>query len=81
MCFNGLRIILSFHKEVTMDFVQLIGAEDVSRASHNMQSAASQMQAAASSIDDSLQRHKVFLDDWLCRLEEIIKENQCPTIK
>jgi len=53
-------------------FVQLIGAESVERAGHNMQHAAEAVRQAASQIDDSLLRHQRFLDDWLARLEDAL---------
>lgn len=54
------------------DYITLMGAEDVRRAAHEMTSAASAMQAAASSIEWSLQRHQQFLDNWLSQLEQIM---------
>lgn len=38
-----------------------------------MRAAAEVMQRAAASIEDSLDRHRMFLDDWLFRLEEIME--------
>jgi hypothetical protein len=54
-----------------MDYVQLIGAETVQSAGVNMRNAADQMSRAASQIEDSLQRHQRFLDDWLQRLSDV----------
>lgn len=39
------------------DYVTLLGAEDVQRASRRMIEAAERMERAASQIDESLQRH------------------------
>lgn len=47
----------------------LIGSEDVRAASVTMRQAAHEMQSAAAQIEDSLSRHRQFLDDWLLRLE------------
>lgn len=58
------------------EYIHLIGAEEVSRAGHNMSSAASEMNRAASSIDDSLRQHQRFLDDWLARLESVMKQGR-----
>ena len=54
--------------------ITLIGTEDVSRAGYNMISAAEIMIRAAAHIDDTLVRHQHFLDDWLIRLEEVMKK-------
>lgn len=53
------------------DYVHLLGAEDVRNAGWAMREAASDMQRAASSIDEALQRHQRFLDDWLLRFEAV----------
>jgi len=57
-----------------METIHLIGAEDVRAAGSAMRSAAADMNRAAASIDESLSRHHNFLDDWLSRLEQILKE-------
>ena len=59
-----------------MESIFLVGAEDVRSAGSSMRTAASDIQRAAYSIDDSLSRHQRFLDDWLMRLEYIIKESK-----
>lgn len=56
------------------DFITLLGAEDVRSAGSSMRTAAGEMQRAAASIEDSLARHRMFLDDWLLRLESIIEK-------
>ena len=57
------------------EYIHLIGTEDIARAGHNMQSAAGEMAGAASSIEDSMGRHRQFMDDWLDRLEQVLKQN------
>ncbi len=52
-----------------METIHLHGSEDVSRAGHNMRSAAEDMQRAAANIDHSLMIFQRFLDDWLQRFE------------
>lgn len=47
------------------DYIMLLGSEQVQNAAHQMQSAADQMQRAVSSIDDALERHRRWADDWL----------------
>ena len=56
------------------DYIHLIGAEDVRRAGATISGAATTMQRAASQIEDSLDRHRMFLEEWLSRFEAIIKE-------
>ena len=58
-----------------MEHINLLGSEDVYRAGTMMQQAATEMTRAASSIEESLQMHQRFLDDWLSRFEDILKEN------
>lgn len=55
-----------------MKFITLLGADDVQRAGGRMMSAAADMNRAASNIENSLYSHRIFLDDWLNRLEAII---------
>lgn len=59
-----------------MEFIALVGVEDVRAAGSSMRVAAGEMQSAAASIEDSLNRHRLFLDDWLFRLEEILKRKE-----
>lgn len=52
-----------------MENLLLVGSEDVRVGGFAMRQAAHEMQAAASQIEDSLLRHRQFLDDWLLRFE------------
>lgn len=54
-------------------YTTLLGAEDVSRAGRNMITAAEEMKRAAAALEDSLFRQRQFMDDWLCRLEAILR--------
>ena len=56
------------------EYVHLIGAEDVRSAGSAMRAAAEDMKRAAASIEESLHRHRMFLDDWLFRLENMIEK-------
>lgn len=55
------------------EHVNLIGAEDVSRAGYTMRDAAQTISQAASSISHSLEMHQRFLDDWLIRFTEAMQ--------
>ena len=55
------------------NYITLIGAEDVVRAGNNMNAAADNMARAASSIEESLSSHHQWADEWLTRLEQIMK--------
>ena len=54
------------------NYVTLVGAEEVSRASCNMRDAASTMSSAAGNLDDVMSRHQRFMDDWLIRFEDAV---------
>lgn len=56
------------------NYVTLVGAEEVSTAGRSMRSAADEMRAAANQIEDSLSRHRAFLDDWLTRLDGVLSD-------
>lgn len=60
-----------------MEYVTLMGAEDVRSAGSTIASAAQQMQNAANSLSETLIAHQRFLDDWLYRFEEAIKKQHC----
>ena len=55
-----------------VDYVTLVGAEAVQRAANTMLSAAETMNRASENLDDALHRHRLFMDDWLQRLEAVI---------
>ena len=59
-----------------MDYVTLMGSEQVQSAGIAMRHAAEEMNRAASSIDSSLTQHQRFLDDWLQRVEAILTASQ-----
>ena len=62
------------------DYITLLGTDDVYRAGSMMQSAATDMKNAAAWTEESLQRHRLFMDDWLMRFEEILARLHQPTI-
>lgn len=55
------------------DRIQLVGAEDVRSAGHTMRSAAETMSQAACNFDGSVERLKLFMDDWLSRFERVLE--------
>jgi IS30 family transposase len=61
---------------VSDKYMTLLGAEQVQSAGQTMRSAAEQMQRAASTIDESLERHRRFLDDWLTRFSEVMERKR-----
>lgn len=54
-------------------YINLVGAEDVSRAGYTMRDAAQTMAQAAGSISHSLEMHQRFLDDWIVRFTEAMQ--------
>jgi hypothetical protein len=57
-----------------MDFVSLLGSEDVARAGYAMRDAADSINRAASNFQATLEQHQRFMEDWLQRLEQILRE-------
>lgn len=51
------------------EYIHLIGAEQVQSAGNAMRNAADEMKQVAISIEDSLFRQRVFLEDWLIRFQ------------
>ena len=58
-----------------MNTIYLQGSEDVSRAASSISESADTMRRAASSIDESLDRNQRFMDDWLVRFQDVLKEH------
>lgn len=54
-----------------MERILLVGTEEVSRAGHNISSAAEEMKLAASNIESALLNHQQFLDRWLEQYQAI----------
>lgn len=55
------------------DYITLLGAEDVKKSGHEMSSAAHEMQRSIGYLDDVLNRHQRFMDDWLQRFEAVLE--------
>ena len=63
-----------------MEHINLMGSEDVSRAGHNMQSAANDMTQAAASIEYSLERAERIMESFFERYEALLERaiNELP---
>lgn len=59
---------------MTMDYIHLMGSEDVSRAGSAMREAANEMRRAASEIESALQQHRIFMDEWISRFEQALEQ-------
>ena len=59
-----------------MEIIHLMGAEDVRSAGVTIRNAAETMRQAAASLEDSLSRHRTFLNEWLSTLETILDERK-----
>ncbi len=57
-----------------METTVLIGAENVSRAGHEMARAAETIWSAASGIQEVLLAHQRFLGEWLKQFEVIVTD-------
>lgn len=53
-----------------MEFVSLMGSEDVREAGATMRSAAQEISQAAGSLESSLRTQRLYLDEFLSRFEE-----------
>jgi len=56
--------------------IYLVGSEDVRSAGGAMLQAASEMQRAATSINDALEMHRRFMEEWIGKFENAVKEHQ-----
>ena len=54
------------------EYIHLQGSEDVRRAGSAMEGAAETMRSAANQIDETLRQHRIFLDEWLLRFEQVL---------
>ena len=61
-----------------MESVYLNGSEDVMRAGHNIEGAASDMQRAAETISAAFEQQQRWMDDWLHRLKDVLDESLKP---
>jgi hypothetical protein len=59
-----------------VNYIHLVGHEDVQRAGRNMLDAAQSMQQSSSWTTEALHQHQRFMDDWLMRLEVVLREDR-----
>jgi hypothetical protein len=57
-----------------VDYVTLLGAEQVQSAASTMRSAADEMRSAASCMSEALDAHRRAMDEWLERFERIMAQ-------
>ena len=55
--------------------IYLMGSEDVLRASHNMQAAATDLNRAAQTLQSVFELHERFLQNWLIDFQEALSKN------
>ena len=55
-----------------MEYIHLIGAEQVQTAGYSIGDAAEEMNRAANTISEALWQHRIFMDEWLERFERIM---------
>jgi hypothetical protein len=58
------------------DYVTLLGAEQMQSAANRIASAADQFSRAVSNMDDSLERHRRWQDEWLDRLQSMLEAHE-----
>jgi len=56
------------------EYMHLIGAEDVRAAANTMAQAATDMQRAAASMNDTLEAQRRYMDEWIGRFESAVKD-------
>jgi len=54
------------------EYIYLSGSEDVRHAATTISSAATEMSRAAASFEETLYRQRIWLDEWLDRLELVM---------
>lgn len=58
------------------DYTTLIGAGEVAQAGRNIAGAAEDMKRAAAEITDTVNRQRADFDDFLIRLEAVLREDR-----
>jgi len=58
------------------EYIHLIGAEDIRNAAVSMRQAADDMKCAANSISETFISQRNYMDEWIGRFENAVKEMQ-----
>lgn len=58
-----------------METMVLVGAEQLTSALHSLRDVAHTIQQAVSAQEYALTQHQAFMNDWLSRFEQILKDN------
>ena len=56
-----------------IEYMHLVGSEQVQNAANTMRHAAEEMNRASANLEGVLFRHQLFLDDWLIRYERAME--------
>lgn len=59
-----------------MEYIQLVGAEQVQHAANSISQSAETMRRVAGEIESSLHQQRQFMDDWLNRFENVLIEDR-----
>lgn len=59
-----------------IEYIHLIGAEQVQSAGHTMSIAASEMKHAASLISDTMYQHQQFMQQWLDEFRATLEDTK-----
>ena len=55
------------------EFVHLVGGDEVRQAGYRMERAATEIGHFVAQLSDALVRHERFLNEWLDRLESVLR--------
>ena len=58
------------------EFIHLIGSEDVRAAASSIHQSSSSMQSAANQMTEALDKHMLFMNDWMYQLQEVLLKLQ-----
>jgi len=60
---------------IYMEYIQLLGTEDIRSAAAQIKEASHTMTRAISELDGALAMHQRFLSDWLIQFRDIMEDN------
>lgn len=59
-----------------MEYIHLVGTEQVQSAANQMRAAADDMQRAVGHLDEVLRQHSTRMNDWLQLFEQVLAERK-----